>query len=173
MRLASKLTGWQLNVMTQADVTAKSESEQEAARQLFQDKLEVDVEIASILVQEGFSSIEEIAYVPESELLSVEEFDEDVVAELRARARDALLTQMIVAEEVLDENKPSDELVTLERMDEETAYTLAERGVRSLEDLADLAVDDIIDIEGMDEARAAQLIMAARAPLIAKLEQGA
>ena len=173
VRLASKLTGWQLNVMTQADVTAKSESEQEAARQLFQDKLEVDAEIASILVQEGFSSIEEIAYVPESELLSVEEFDEDVVAELRARARDALLTQMIVAEEVLDENKPSDELVTLEGMDEETAYTLAERGVRSLEDLADLAVDDIIDIEGMDEARAAQLIMAARAPLIAKLEQGA
>ena len=173
VRLASKLTGWQLNVMTQADVTAKSEAEQEAARQLFQDKLEVDAEIASILVQEGFSSIEEIAYVPESELLSVEEFDEDVVAELRARARDALLTQMIVAEEVLDENKPSDELVTLEGMDEETAYTLAERGVRSLEDLADLAVDDIIDIEGMDETRAAQLIMAARAPLIAKLEQGA
>ena len=173
VRLASQLTGWQLNVMTQADVTAKSEAEQEAARQLFQDKLEVDAEIASILVQEGFSSIEEIAYVPESELLSVEEFDEDVVAELRARARDALLTQMIVAEEVLDENKPSDELVTLEGMDEETAYTLAERGVRSLEDLADLAVDDIIDIEGMDETRAAQLIMAARAPLIAKLEQGA
>ena len=173
VRLASKLTGWQLNVMTQADVTAKSESEQEAARQLFEDKLEVDAEIASILVQEGFSSIEEIAYVPESELLSVEEFDEDVVAELRARARDALLTQMIVAEEVLDENKPSDELVTLEGMDEETAYTLAERGVRSLEDLADLAVDDIIDIEGMDEVVAAQLIMAARAPLIAKLEQGA
>ena len=173
VRLASKLTGWQLNVMTQADVTAKSEAEQEAARQLFQDKLEVDAEIASILVQEGFSSIEEIAYVPESELLSVEEFEEDVVAELRARARDALLTQMIVAEEVLDENKPSDELVTLEGMDEETAYTLAERGVRSLEDLADLAVDDIIDIEGMDETRAAQLIMAARAPLIAKLEQGA
>ena len=173
VRRASKLTGWQLNVMTQAQVQEKSEAEQEAARQLFQDKLEVDAEIASILVQEGFSSIEEIAYVPESELLSVEEFDEDVVAELRARARDALLTQMIVAEEVLDENKPSDELVTLEGMDEETAYTLAERGVRSLEDLADLAVDDIIDIEGMDETRAAQLIMAARAPLIAKLEQGA
>ena len=173
VRLASKLTGWQLNVMTQDQLTAKSQSEQASARQLFRDKLEVDSEIASILVQEGFSSIEEIAYVPESELLSVEEFDEDVVAELRARARDALLTQMIVAEEVLDENKPSDELVTLEGMDEETAYTLAERGVRSLEDLADLAVDDIIDIEGMDEARAAQLIMAARAPLIAKLEQGA
>jgi N utilization substance protein A len=172
VRLASKLTSWQLNVMTQADVQAKSEAEQEAARQLFQDKLEVDAEIASILVQEGFSSIEEIAYVPESELLAVEEFDEDVVAELRARARDSLLTAMIAEEEVLDENKPAQDLLELEGMDEQVAYALAERGVRTLEDLADLATDEITDIEGMDEERAAQLIMAARAPMIARLEQG-
>ncbi len=172
VRLASKLTSWQLNVMTQADVQAKSETEQEAARKLFAEKLEVDAEIASILVQEGFSSIEEIAYVPASELLSVEEFDEDIVEELRARARDALLTQLIAHEEELDEHKPTDDLLQLEGMDEETAYKLAERGVTTLDDLADLAVDDLIDIEGMDEDRAAKLIMAARAPMIARLEQG-
>lgn len=172
VRLASKLTGWQLNVMTQADVQQKTEAEQEAARQLFAEKLEVDAEIASILVQEGFSSIEEIAYVPASELLAVEEFDEDIVEELRARARDALLTQMIQAEEVLDENAPSDELLQLDGMDEATAFALSERGVRTLDDLADLAVDEITDIDGVDEDRAAKLIMAARAPMLARLEQG-
>jgi N utilization substance protein A len=173
VRLASKLTGWQLNVMTQADVQAKSEAEQEIARQLFQDKLEVDAEIASILVQEGFSSIEEIAYVPASELLAVEEFDADVVEELRARARDALLTAMIAEEEVIDEHKPAQELLDLDGMDEPLAYALAERGIRTLDDLGDLAADEITDIEGVDEERAAQLILAARAPLIARLEQGA
>jgi N utilization substance protein A len=171
VRLASKLTGWQLNVMTAADVQAKSEAEQETARQLFQDKLEVDAEIASILVQEGFSSIEEIAYVPASELLAVEEFDEDIVEELRARARDALLTAMLAQEEQADGDGPAQELLDLEGMDEATAFALAERGVRTLEDLADLAVDEITDIEGVDEARAAALIMAARAPIIARLEQ--
>lgn len=164
VRLASKLTGWQLNVMTQAQVQQKSETEQEAARLLFVEKLEVDSEIASILVQEGFSSIEEIAYVPESELLSVEEFDEDIVAELRARARDALLTQLIAAEEDIEEHKPADDLLALEGMDEATAYALAERGVRTQEDLAELAADEITDIEGMDAERAAALILAARAP---------
>ncbi len=164
VRLASKLTGWQLNVMTQAQVQQKSEAEQEAARLLFVEKLEVDAEIASILVQEGFSSIEEIAYVPESELLAVEEFDEDIVAELRARARDALLTQMIAAEEDLESHKPADDLLSLEGMDEATAYALAERGIRTQEDLAELAADEITDIEGMDAERAAALILAARAP---------
>ncbi len=164
VRLASKLTGWQLNVMTQAQVQQKSEAEQEAARLLFVEKLEVDAEIASILVQEGFSSIEEIAYVPESELLSVEEFDEDIVAELRARARDALLTQMIAAEEDLESPKPAEDLLALEGMDEATAYALAERGIRSQEELAELAADEITDIEGMDAERAAALILAARAP---------
>jgi N utilization substance protein A len=150
--------------MTQAQVQQKSEAEQEAARLLFVEKLEVDAEIASILVQEGFSSIEEIAYVPESELLSVEEFDEDIVAELRARARDALLTQMIAAEEDLESHKPADDLLALEGMDEATAYALAERGIRTQEDLAELAADEITDIEGMDAERAAALILAARAP---------
>ncbi len=171
VRLASKLTGWTLNVMTAAQVQAKSESEQEAARQLFVDKLEVDQEIASILVQEGFSTVEEIAYVPPAELLAIEEFDEDIVEELRARARDALLTQMIAAEEDAESHKPSEELLAMDGMDDELAYELAGRGVCSLDDLGDLAVDDLIDIEGMDEARAAKLIMTARAPMLARLEQ--
>jgi len=172
VRLASKLTGWQLNVMTQDQVTAKTEAEQETALALFMDKLEVDQEIANILVQEGFSSVEEIAYVPSAELLAVEGFDEDIVEELRARARDALLTEALAVEEGIDEHRPSGELLELDGMDEATAYALAERGVVSLDDLADLAVDEMIDIEGMDEERAAQLIMAARAPMIARLEQG-
>ncbi len=173
VRLASKLTGWQLNVMTQDQVTAKSESEQESARQLFMDKLEVDQkEIAVILVQEGFSSIEEIAYVPSAELLAVEGFDEDIVEELRARARDALLTEALAVEEGVEEHQPSAELLALEGMDETTAYALAAREVSTVDDLADLAVDDLIDIEGMDEERAAALIMAARAPMIERLEKG-
>jgi len=172
VRLASKLTGWQLNVMTQDQVTAKSESEQEAARQLFMDKLEVDQEIAVILVQEGFSSIEEIAYVPSAELLAVEGFDEDIVEELRARARDALLTEALAAEEGVDEHQPSAELLALDGMDEVTAYALAAREVSTVDELADQAVDDLIDIEGMDEERAAALIMAARAPMIERLEKG-
>jgi N utilization substance protein A len=172
VRLASKLTGWQLNVMTQDQVTAKSEAEQEAARQLFMDKLEVDQEIANILVQEGFSSVEEIAYVPSAELLAVEGFDEDIVEELRARARDALLTEALAVEEGIEDHQPSDELLGLPGMDEATAYVLASREVVTLDDLADLAVDDLIDIDGMDEERAAALIMAARAPMIERLEKG-
>ncbi len=163
VRLASRLTGWQLNVMTQDQVTAKSESEQAAARQLFMDKLEVDEEIAGILVTEGFSTVEEIAYVPAAELLAVEGFDEDIVEELRARARDALLTEALLVEEDIEEHKPADDLLSLEGMDEATAYALAARGVVSRDDLAELATDEITDIEDMDEERAGKLIMAARA----------
>jgi len=172
VRLASKLTGWQLNVMTQDQVTAKSEAEQQAALTLFMERLEVDQEIAGILVQEGFSSVEEIAYVPSAELLAIEGFDEDIVEELRARARDALLTEALAVEEGIDENGPSAELLELEGMDEPTAFALAERNVKTLDDLGDLAVDELIDIEGMTEERASQLIMAARAPMIARLEKG-
>jgi N utilization substance protein A len=136
------------------------------------DKLEVDQEIANILVQEGFSSVEEIAYVPSAELLAVEGFDEDIVEELRARARDALLTEALAVEEGIEDHQPSDELLGLPGMDEATAYVLASREVVTLDDLADLAVDDLIDIDGMDEERAAALIMAARAPMIERLEKG-
>lgn len=165
VRLASKLSGWQLNVMTEAQVRNKSESEQESARQLFMARLEVDAEIAAILVQEGFSTVEEIAYVPTGELLAVEGFDEDIVEELRARARDALLTEALAVEEDIDDHKPADDLVAIEGMDEELAYTLAQHGVVTRENLADLATDEIMEfgIEGMDEDRAAALIVAARA----------
>jgi len=162
VRLASRLSGWQLNVMTQDQVTAKSEAEQNSARQLFQDKLEVDEEIAGILVSEGFSTVEEIAYVPVGELLAVEGFDEDIVEELRARARDALLNEALAAEEELDEHQPAADLLSLDGMDEALAFTLAARGVVTRDDLADLATDELTDIEGVDEERAAALIMEAR-----------
>ena len=162
VRLASRLAGWQLNVMTQDQVTAKSEAEQTAARELFQAKLEVDEEIAAILVTEGFSTVEEIAYVPVGELLAVEGFDEDIVEELRARARDALLNEALAAEEELDEHQPAEDLLSLEGMDDELAYALAARGVVTREDLAELATDEMADLENVDEARAAALIMEAR-----------
>ncbi|MDO5609315.1 MAG: transcription termination factor NusA [Pseudomonadota bacterium] len=162
VRLASRLTGWQLNVMTADQVAAKSEAEQATARGLFVEKLEVDEEIAGILVGEGFSTVEEIAYVPVGELLAIDGFDEDIVEELRARARDALLNEALAAEEELEENQPAEDLLTLEGMDEATAYVLASRGVQSREDLAELAVDELTDIEDMDAERASALIMEAR-----------
>jgi N utilization substance protein A len=162
VRLASRMTGWQLNVMTADQVQAKSEAEQGAAKALFMGKLEVDEEIAGILVGEGFNTVEEIAYVPVAELLAVEGFDEDIVEELRARARDALLTEALAVEENLEEHKPSDDLLSLEGMDEATAYALSSRGIVTRDDLAEMAVDEIADIEGMDDARAATLIMEAR-----------
>ena len=162
VRLASRLTGWQLNVMTQDQVTAKSESEQAASKQLFVEKLEVDEEIAGILVAEGFSTVEEIAYVPVGELLAVEGFDEDIVEELRSRARDALLNEALAVEEGIEDHLPAEDLLGLDGMDEATAYALAARGIRSREDLAEMAVDEIEDIEDMDAERAAALIMEAR-----------
>ncbi|TAK38202.1 MAG: transcription termination/antitermination protein NusA [Lysobacteraceae bacterium] len=173
VRLASRLSGWQLNVMTQDQVAAKSEAEQEAARALFQDKLEVDEEIAGILVAEGFSTVEEVAYVPVGELLAVEGFDEDIVEELRSRARDALLNDALAVEEGLDENQPAEDLLQLEGMDEETAFALAGHGVRTADDLGELGADEVVEfgIEGMDEERAAALILAARAEEIARLER--
>jgi len=165
VRLASKLTGWQLNVMTQDQVQQKSEAEQETARQLFMEKLEVDAEIAAILVQEGFTTVEEIAYVPSSELIAIEGFDENIVEELRARARDALLTDALAVEEDIDDNKPADDLLAVDGMDETTAYELAQHKIVTRQDLADLATDELVElaIEGIDEKRASDLIMAARA----------
>jgi N utilization substance protein A len=164
VRLASKLSGWQLNVMTEAQVRQKSEGEQEAARQLFMQRLEVDAEIANILVQEGFSTVEEIAYVPTGELLAVEGFDEDIVEELRARARDALLTEALAVEEDIEEHKPAEDLLAVEGMDDGLAYELAQHTIVTRENLADLAVDELMEmgIDGLDEDRAAALIMAAR-----------
>ncbi|MEJ2644373.1 MAG: transcription termination factor NusA [Gammaproteobacteria bacterium] len=172
VRLASQLSGWELNVMTEAQAEAKSEAEAQTLQQMFMEQLDVDEEVAAILVQEGFSSIEEVAYVPTHELLAVEEFDEDIVEELRGRARDVLLTKAIVSEEKFGGAEPAADLLEMEGMDRELAYTLAGRGVITREDLAEQAVDDLLDIEGMAEDRAASLIMTARAPWFADEQQG-
>ena len=163
VRLASELTGWKLNVMTIEDAETKSDTEASELRAIFTAGLDVDEDLAGILVQEGFSSIEEIAYVPETELLAIAEFDEDIVKELRRRARDALLVQMIAKEEELDENKPEQDLLDLDGMNETLAYALAEQGIRSREDLAECAVDDLEEIPDLDADQAGELIMQARA----------
>jgi transcription termination/antitermination protein NusA len=163
IRLASQLTGWELNVMTESDAETKSETESKALIATFMKQLDVDENVASILVQEGFSSVEEVAYVPAAELAGIEEFDEDIVKELRNRARDVLLTLAIASEESLDASMPTDDLLTLEGMSPDLALALARRGVRSREDLADQAVDDLADIEGLSAEQAGTLIMKARA----------
>lgn len=161
VRLASKLTGWQLNVMTGEQIREKTEAEQQVARQLFVDGLEVDEEIAGILVQEGFSTLEEVAYVPTAELLAVEGFDEDIVEELRARARDALLVEALSVDEA---QQPAEDLLEVEGLEEELAWELARNGVTTRENLADLATDELMELglDGLDETQAAALIMAAR-----------
>ena len=166
VRLASQLSGWELNIMTEAQAEEKSEAEAEALRRMFMEQLDVDEEIALIIVQEGFSSIEEIAYVPTKELLEIEEFDEDIVQELRERARDVLLTRAIAGEGANGEALEG--LATLEGMDAELMDRLAAAGIHTQEDLAEQAVDDLMEIEGMERDRASQLIMAARAPWFAE-----
>ncbi|MCH8117291.1 MAG: transcription termination/antitermination protein NusA [Proteobacteria bacterium] len=163
IRLASELSGWELNVMTAADAEQKSESETRELIELFSKQLDVDEEVSLILVQEGFSTIEEVAYVPAAELIEIEEFDEDIVTELRNRARDVLLTQAIVQEEKIDETEPAEDLVSLEGMDKGLAYVLASKGVVTREDLAELATDDLLEIQEMDRELAGVLIMKARA----------
>jgi N utilization substance protein A len=172
IRLASQLSGWELNVMTESDAEQKSEQESAAVLQLLMEQLDVDEEVASILVQEGFSTIEEVAYVPVQEMLEIEEFDEDIVEELRNRARDVLLTRAIAGEEQAGGAQPEQDLLELDGMDDALARALAARGIVSREDLAEQALDEISDIEGLDEERASQLIMEARAPWFAEEQQG-
>ncbi len=172
IRLASQLTGWELNVMTESDAETKSETESKALIAVFMKQLDVDENVASILVQEGFSTIEEVAYVPAAELAGIEEFDEDIIKELRNRARDVLLTQAIASEESLDASMPTEDLLTLEGMSPDLALALARRGVRSREDLADQAVDDLADIEGLSPEEAGTLIMKARAPMFEAQHHG-
>jgi len=163
IRLASELSGWELNVMTAADAEQKSEAEMKELIELFAKQLDVDEEVGLILVQEGFSTIEEVAYVPASELVEIEEFDEDIVNELRNRARDVLLTQAIIVEEKIDETEPAEDLLNLEGMEKSLAFLLASKGVVTREDLAELATDDLLDIHEMDQEEAGALIMKARA----------
>lgn len=162
IRLASELTGWELNVMTEQAAEAKSEGETRQLIEMFKKQLDVDDEVAQILVQEGFSSVEEIAYVPQSELEGIEEFDDEIIKELRNRARDVLLTQAIASEEQLDAAQPAQDLLEVDGMDQELARILASRGIVTREDLAEQAVDDLMEIEGIDQERAGALIMAAR-----------
>ncbi|MCF6256401.1 MAG: transcription termination factor NusA [Gammaproteobacteria bacterium] len=168
VRLASELTGWTINVMSDEQLSEKGEQEGKAALQLFMSQLDVDEEFAGILVQEGFTSIEEIAYVPLEEMLGIEEFDEDIVNELRNRSKDVLLTKALVQEEVLEEKQPAEDLLTMEGMDQHLAFVLASRNVITMEDLAEQSVDELMDIEDMDEERAGKLIMTARAPWFAE-----
>jgi N utilization substance protein A len=170
VRLAGELSGWTLNVLTIEQAEQKSEEESRSILERFMQRLDVGEDVANILVQEGFSNIEEIAYVPESELLEIEEFDEEIVTEIRRRARDALLTQLIAKEEVLDENAPDEDLLLLEGMSERLAFKLAEKGVRTQEDLAELSVDELKEIDEMTDEEAAGLIMTARAPWFAEEE---
>ena len=163
VRLASQLTGWTLNVMTEADIQAKQQAETGDILQSFIDELEVDEELAQVLVEEGFTSLEEIAYVPLEEMLSIDGFDEEIVNELRARAKDRLLTKAIATEEKLADAHPADDLLSLEGMDKGLAQELAVRGVVTREDLAEQSIDDLLDIDGIDQERAGKLIMAARA----------
>jgi len=174
IRLASELSGWELNVMTAQDAEEKSESEMKDLIGLFSKQLDVDEEVSLILVQEGFSTIEEVAYVPAAELVAIEEFDEGIVDELRSRARDVLLTQAIVQEEKIDEVDPAEDLLSLEGMEKSLAFLLASKGVVTREDLAELATDDLLEInEEMGEEEAAAMIMKARAHWFEEEEQQA
>jgi N utilization substance protein A len=172
VRLASQLTGWRLNVMTESQATRKNEAETLVLQKLFMTALEVDEEVSNILIHEGFSSLEEIAYVPLNEILEIKDFDEGMVKELRERAKDALLTRAIVKEEqqqpVVDKTDSTADLRTLPGMTDKLVQALADRGIVSKDDLAEQSVDDLIEVAGMDEALAAKLIMTARAHWFAK-----
>ncbi len=165
VRLASDLTQWVINIMTEEESRKKNDAEGTAVRAIFMEKLDVDEEVANILIQEGFSTLEEVAYVPLNEMLEIESFDEDTVNELRSRARNALLVEAIASEEHVESAASS--LLTLDGMDSETARVLAAKGVTTQEELADLAVDDLVELTGIDNERAKQLIMTARAPWFA------
>ena len=164
VHLASRLTSWNLKVKTRTEAQAERGREDADLQRLFMEQLNVDDETAAILAREGFASLEEVAYVPAHEMLEIPEFDAEIVEELRGRARDVLLTRAIAAEERL----PSEDLLRMEGMDEALAYTLASNGIVTVDDLAELSVDDLNEIAGLDDERAAKLIMTARAPWFSK-----
>lgn len=163
VRLASQLTGWTLNVMTDSDIQERQEEETGNTLRMFVEELEVDEELAQVLVEEGFSSLDEVAYVPMEEMLDIDGFDEDIVKELRARAKDRLLSRAIATEEKLADIQPAQDLLDLEGMSKELAVELAARGVMNREDLAEQSIDELLEISGMTEETAGKLIMSARA----------
>ncbi|MBL4829180.1 MAG: transcription termination/antitermination protein NusA [Aliivibrio sp.] len=162
VRLASNLTGWELNVMTVADLQKKHQEEAQGSIDNFMKYLELDEDFATMLVEEGFTTLEEVAYVPINELLDIDALDEDIVEALRTRAKEALTTLALAKEESLDSTKPADDLLALEGLEKELAFQLAAIGVITLEDLADQGIDDISEIDGLTDERAGELIMAAR-----------
>jgi N utilization substance protein A len=161
VRLASELTGWRLNVMTVDEANSKQASESQKFVDEFVRLLEVDEDLAGVLVNEGFTTLEEVAYVPIEEMLAIEDFDEDIVSSLRQRAKDAILTQALVSQEKAE---PADDLLAMEGMNRKLAYALAAREIITMEDLAEQAIDDIVGIDGLDSDMAARLIMKAREP---------
>jgi len=162
IRLASELTGWELNILTEEQSDQKTKEEYSSASQLFIEKLDVDEDVADILVKEGFSSLEEVAYVPIEEMVQIEAFDEETVNELRSRASAVILTAAIVKEEKISE--PAADLLGMDGMDSDMAKLLASKAIVTMEDLAELAVDELIELVKMDEEKAKVLIMTARAP---------
>lgn len=168
VRLATQLTGWELNVIDASKAEENNEAEASKIIRLFVEQLDVDDDIAQILVEEGFNTVEEVAYVPVSEMLEIEGFDEDLVNELRSRAKDALLINAIAAEEIIETAEPSQDLLEMEGMDPKLAHDLASQGIVTMDDLAEQSVDDLLSISGMNEERAAKLIMKAREPWFAE-----
>ncbi|NQY50516.1 MAG: transcription termination/antitermination protein NusA [Colwellia sp.] len=162
IRLASQLTGWELNVMTVADMKEKHQAENDKVLNLFIDKLDLDEDFATLLAEEGFTSLEEIAYVPAAEMLEIDGLTEEIVEQLRERAKEALTTQALASEETLEGAEPAQDLLDLEGLERHLAFVLASRGVRTLEDLAEQGIDEISDIEELTETKAGELIMAAR-----------
>jgi N utilization substance protein A len=168
VRLASELTGWILNIMTEEEAAEKHQKEASTIIENFMEQLDVDEDVAVILVEEGFTTLEEIAYIPIEEMNAIEEFDEDIVEQLRSRAKTALTTLELANEEGIGNAEPAEDLLTMEGMDQRLAYVLAGRGIVTMEDLAEQAIDDLIEIEGMTEEHAGELIMTARAPWFAE-----
>tara|TARA_R110002110_G_scaffold147129_1_gene337297 strand:- start:114778 stop:116295 length:1518 start_codon:yes stop_codon:yes gene_type:complete len=164
VRLCSELTGWTINVMSEEQAAEKLQEESASTVSSFMEALDVDEDVAEILVQEGFASLEEIAYVPLEEIAEIQDFDEEIAGELRARAKDALLTKAIANEEELSNAGIKEDLLNMDGMDNELAMSLSKIGVKSMEDLAELAIDELMEINGMTEERAGELIMTARAP---------
>jgi N utilization substance protein A len=170
VRLSSELTGWSINVMSLEQAREKQEQESTGFIELFVNRLDVDEDVAEVLVQEGFSSLEEIAYVPLDEILDIDGFDEDIANELRNRAKDALLTQAIASQEDLSKANIADDLINMDGMDDALALALSKIDITCMEDLAEQSIDELLVIEGMNETRAGELIMTARAPWFEETE---
>lgn len=171
VKLASELTGWELNIMTEEEAAEKHEAEAGSIIENFMSQLDVDEDVAIVLVEEGFTTLEEVAYVPIEEMIMIEGFDEEIVEELRSRAKNALTTLELASEEELGDSAPAEDLLAMDGMDRRLAYQMAARSIVTMEDLAEQAIDDLMEIEDMTEERAGELIMTARAPWFEEVEE--